>query len=92
MRHGEITELSTPLAQEGWMGQGARELCHMSEKQCLVRSFSPSSEGWDGSTSPSWLGDKDILDHVGPLSGRRVQLSRLAENLSPWPKAVSKAG
>lgn len=29
MKHGEIAEFSALLAQEGWVGQGARELCHM---------------------------------------------------------------
>lgn len=67
MKHIEIAVLSTPLAQEVWMKQGA--MCLL-ENQPLVGSFGTCTEGRDDNTSLDWLGDKDLLDRVSPLSGR----------------------
>lgn len=50
MKHGEIAELSTPLAWEGWMEQGARELCHV--PSLSVASHQRSGLLWEASAHP----------------------------------------
>lgn len=77
MKHREIAELSAPLARGGWMGQGARELCHV--PSLAVASYQRSSLLWEasahpqrgGTAAPPWAGwgTKTFWTMLGPYLG-----------------------